>query len=70
MPAEQQGQVYKTTGGFGLRWYDKTGRRRRNAGFSSPSKARAWFRDLERPRMRGETPHADITVTLSEHVNR
>ena len=25
MPAEQQGSVYKTSKGFGLRWYDETG---------------------------------------------
>ena len=36
MPADQQGQVYKTGRGFGLRWCDETGRRRRQAGFSSP----------------------------------
>jgi integrase len=70
MPAEQSGSVYKTTGGYGLRWYDENGARRRQAGFSSPSKARAWFRDVERPRMRGETPTADRTITLAEHVDR
>lgn len=26
MPADQQGQVYKTARGFGLRWYDENGR--------------------------------------------
>lgn len=70
MPAEQIGSVYKTTGGFGLRWYDETGTRRRKAGFSSASKARAWFRDVERPRMRGETTTADKTITLEAHVDR
>ena len=70
MPADQQGQVYKTGNGYGLRWYDETGRRRRQAGFSSASKARAWFRDVERRRMRGETPTADTTITLSAHVDR
>ncbi len=69
MPADQQGQVYKTGGGYGLRWYDETGRRRRQAGFSSASKARAWFRDVERPRMRGETV-ARPPVTLQAHVGR
>jgi hypothetical protein len=69
MPADQQGQVYKTTGGFGLRWYDENGRRRRKAGFSSPSKARAWFRDVELPRMRGEVVPRP-PVNLREHVDR
>ena len=69
MPAEQQGQVYKTSGGFGLRWYDENGVRRRQAGFSSRSAARAWFRDVERPRMRGEAV-ARPPVTLAEHVDR
>jgi len=68
MPAEAVGSVYKTTGGYGLRWYDENGVRRRKAGFSSPSKARAWFRDVERPRMRGETPQADRTITFAALV--
>ena len=54
MPAEQQGSIYRTSSGFGIRWIDETGRRRRQAGFSSQSKAKVWFRDVERPRMRGE----------------
>jgi integrase len=70
VPAEQEGSVYKTTTGYGLRWYDEHGVRRRKAGFSSPSKARAWFREVERKRMRGETPEADRTITLEEHVDR
>jgi hypothetical protein len=56
MPAEQRGQVYATAKGFGIRWYDETGARRRQAGFSSRSEARAWFRDVESKRMRGEVP--------------
>jgi integrase len=68
MPAEQRGSVYRTkTKGYGFRWRDETGRERRRAGFSSPSKARAWFRDVERPRMRGET--IVRAVTLTEHVD-
>ena len=47
MPAEQRGQVYATAKGYGIRWYDETGARRRQAGFSSRSEARAWFRDVE-----------------------
>jgi hypothetical protein len=69
MPAEQQGQVYKTTNGYGLRWYDETGTRRRKAGFKSRSEARAWFRDVELKRMRGEAAPVPPT-TLLEHVDR
>jgi integrase len=69
MPAEQQGSIYRTTNGFGIRWIDETGRRRRQAGFTSPSKAKAWYRDVERPRMRGETI-ARPPVTFRAHVDR
>ena len=69
MPAEQRGQVYKTSGSYGLRWYDENGKRKRKAGFSSRSKALAWFRAVDRPRMRGETPQADRTITFREHVD-
>jgi hypothetical protein len=63
------GSVYKTGKGFGIRWSDETGVRRRRSGFTSPSKARAWYRDVERPRMRGEEP-APAPVTLAEHIDR
>ena len=67
MPADQHGHVYATANGFGLRWYDETGARRRKAGFSSRSEARAWFRDVERRRMRGEII-VPSPMTLSELV--
>jgi integrase len=69
MPADQRGSVYKTSGGYGLRWYEETGRRRRKAGFRSKSEARGWFRDVELKRMRGEAV-ARPPVTLGEHVDR
>lgn len=43
MPAEQQGSLYQTANGVGIRWIDENGIRHRRAGFSSPSKARALF---------------------------
>ena len=67
MPADQHGQVYATSAGFGLRWRDETGKRRRRSGFASRSAAKAWFRDVESKRMRGETPTVE-PPTLSEHV--
>lgn len=56
MPREQEGQTYRlANGNFGLRYYDEHGVRQREslggAGFTSRSKARAWLRDVERPRM-------------------
>ena len=69
MPAEARGQVYKTVRGFGVRYYDETGARRRQAGFRSRSDARRWFNDVERPRMRGEAVQRP-PVTLSDHVDR
>ncbi|MBA3402305.1 MAG: site-specific integrase [Actinobacteria bacterium] len=63
MPSEQRGSVYTTaTAGHGIRWIDETGQRRRQAGFSSPSKARAWFRDVELPRMRGGLVNEPLTL--------
>ena len=50
VPAEQRGQVYATAKGYGIRWYE-AGARRRQAGFSSRSEARAWYRDVESKRM-------------------
>jgi integrase len=64
MPAEQRGSVYRTSTGYGLRWYDENGTRRRHAGFTSKSEARRWFDNVERPRMRGETP-APSPLTLA-----
>jgi len=69
MPRTQRGSVYKTSKGFGLRWYDEEGARRRKAGFSSRSAASTWFEDVERPRMRGQAAVV-VPLTLSEHVSR
>jgi integrase len=65
MPAEQQGSVYKTKTGYGLRYFDEHGARQRKAGFSSPSKARKWFRDVELPRQRGDIV-APAAITLRQ----
>ena len=50
MPAEQRGSIYRTSKGYGLRWYDENWARRRKAGFSPRSDARRWCEDVERPR--------------------
>ena len=65
MPAEQRGSVYTTANGFGIRWRDEHGRRRRQAGFPSKSAARRWFETVEKKRMLGEP--ADVpALTLDE----
>ena len=69
MPAEQRGSVYKTAKGYGIRWTDESGRRRRQPGFSSRSEARSWFVDVERKRMRGRAPTVDRTITFTAHVD-
>jgi len=69
VPADQMGSVYRTSKGFGLRWYDEARTRRRKAGFSSRSAARAWLRDVEIPRMRGERI-APSSLTLAEFCSR
>jgi integrase len=69
MPADQRGHVYATSNGYGIRWYDEHGTRRRRAGFKSRSAARSWFENVEKRRMRCEEVAPEPT-TLSEHVAR
>ncbi|MBA3332747.1 MAG: hypothetical protein H0U30_02045 [Actinobacteria bacterium] len=68
MPAEQAGSIYATSTGYGVRWRDETGRRRRQSGFSSESKAKVWFRDVELPRMRGGL--VDEKLSLAKFFER
>jgi integrase len=42
MPSVQRGQTVKQGGGWGVRWYDENGKRRRQAGFETKSAARAF----------------------------
>jgi integrase len=67
MPAEQYGSTYVTTTGFGIRWRDETGERRFRSGFRTERQALAWFQNVERKRMRGETI-APSPVTPAELV--
>jgi integrase len=69
MPAEQRGSVYATARGYGIRWRNQDGVRRRRAGFKSRSEARSWFSNVEVKRMRGEEV-ARPPVTLAVHVER
>jgi integrase len=45
MPAEQRGTTVKLSSSWGVRWVDEHGRRHRQAGFVSKTKARAWLDD-------------------------
>jgi integrase len=69
VPAEQRGQVYKTKTGYGIRWYDETGKRRRRSGFKSRSEARRWYEEVERRRMRGDIARP-AQMTFAELVER
>lgn len=69
MPAEQHGQVYRTSTGYGIRWYDETGKRRRRSGFTSRSEARRWYEEVERRRMRGDIARP-AQMSFAELVER
>jgi integrase len=68
MPAEPRGWLYRTATGHGIRWRDEHGVLRRQSGFTSRSEARSWFDNVERKRMRGETPPPS-PLTLAELVD-
>lgn len=43
MPAKQRGQVVKRDGGWGVRYRDENGNRRRQGGFGTKTEAREWM---------------------------
>jgi excisionase family DNA binding protein len=45
MPAETRGSVYKTRGGYGIRW-PEDGKRQFKSSFASKTDARRWFNDI------------------------
>lgn len=69
MPAVQRGQAYRLGAGrWGLRFYDREGKRRRVRSFPTRSAALAHFRDVIEPQLRGETA-ALPDLTLSAFVD-
>ena len=42
--AEQQGNIYETSKGVGIRWRE-SGQRRFQSGFRTKTEARRWFRE-------------------------
>lgn len=71
MPASQRGQPYKLKSGkgWGLRYYDENGVRRRKSPFPSKSAALDHYRNVIEPRLRGDPePLPDLTLAeLVEH---
>jgi integrase len=68
MPADPQGQTRRLASGkWQLRYYDEVGKRRSGGVFASRSAARAHFRDVVEPRLRG-TPAQLPELTLDELV--
>lgn len=69
MPAEQHGSTYRTNTAWGVRWYED-GRRRFKSGFETKTAARAYFRDIVAPVLRGEAPTAESgDIVLSAYVD-
>jgi integrase len=60
MPAEARGSVFKTPGGYGIRW-PENGRRPQKTGFRTKTEARKWFADNVEPRLRRGAPSNEIT---------
>jgi integrase len=52
MPARARGSTYRTTSGFGIRWYGPKGRQYKS-GFRSKSEARKWWDETIRPQLDG-----------------
>ncbi len=60
MPAETRGSVYKTRGGYGIRW-PESGKRQHKSPFATKTEARRWFADNVAPRLRAGAPSPEIT---------
>jgi hypothetical protein len=75
MPAETRGSVYKTLGGYGIRW-PEDGKRQFKSGFASKTDARRWFNDIVAPSLRRGAPNPELRfdefcdVFLARHVAR
>lgn len=68
MPATQRGQAYRIgTNRWGLRYYDRDGKRKRVSPFPSKSAALAHYRDVIEPRLLGQ-PVALPELTLAEFI--
>lgn len=49
----QRGSVYPVTGGYGIRWTDRDGKRRHQSNFQTKTEARDWFATVVRPALHG-----------------
>jgi integrase len=71
MPSVQRGQPYKTTRGWGCRYYDEHGFRQRKSGFKTRSEAIDWFENVERPRQLGlsvAAPDRKLSEFVQEYL--
>jgi integrase len=71
VPAEARGSAYRTTTGWGVRWFEGD-KRRFASGFPSKSKALAHYRDVVRPALARQLP-ADLDprrLTLAEFADK
>ena len=60
MPRRTTGSVYRTAGGYGIRW-PEGGQRPHQAGFRTKTEARRWFTENVSPRLDRGAPSPDIT---------
>jgi integrase len=64
MPALQRGSAYKLkSGGWGLQYRDRTGKRCRKSPFANKNAALAYFRDVIEPELRAETVTPELTLS-------
>lgn len=73
MPTRQRGTVYKVKGGYGVRWTEADGNKRRHAPsppFPTKTAARTWFAEHVLPRLNGGTLAADPRMTLRQFSDR
>ena len=68
MPAEQRGSAYRTSSGWGVRWWEHDGKRGHRSGFASKSAALAHFRDVVRPRL-ASASSVDPSTTLTAFID-
>ncbi len=60
MPRHTQGSVYRTAGGYGIRW-PENGQRPHRAGFRTKTEARRWFTENIATRLDHGGPSADLS---------
>lgn len=73
MPAEQRGEPFAVKGGYGLRYYDLEGKRRRftpSPPFPTKTAARAHYREVVGPKLHGLAHAQQLESTFGQLVER